>query len=126
MSSYNSVDLFGSGPHRFALAKQGSLFLLDKFDHGTSSRTNIYGPAEQDVVVTGRLVAASEGALWTLRDAIRNQLTPATTPVQATLADGKGRTWSDMTLLTFAEDTRVDRGRVWSVAYTAVFRKILP
>jgi hypothetical protein len=123
MSSYKSLDLFGSGPHRFALAKQGE-DVVPNFTLGTGgSGSTVIGPIELDVIVSGRLVAADESALWTLRDAITAQLTDP--PVPGTLIDNHGRTWSDMSFITYQEADRVDRGRAWSVEYKAVFRRFI-
>jgi len=77
---------------------------------------------ELDVIIVGRLVASGESALWTLRDAVKAQLAHPPTP--GTLIDLYGHTWTNMSFLTFQEMDRVDRGRVWSVAYKAIFRKI--
>src|SRR5881394_1017325 len=113
MSSFNSLDLFGSGPHRFALAKQGE-DVVPNFTLGSGgSGSTAVGPIELDVIITGRLVAASEGDLWTLRDAIAAQLTDP--PTAATLVDDHGRTWSGISFITYTESDRTDRGRAWSI-----------
>ncbi len=120
-SSFKGLDLFGSGPHRFVTAKRGQLVLshlaLDVFDAGSAP----LGLLELDIIVRGRLVAASESALWTLRDAVTAQLLHPPTP--GTLVDLHGRTWADMSFISIQESDRVDRGRAWSVEYTAVFRR---
>jgi hypothetical protein len=120
MSSFKSINLFGSGPHRFSLSVQGEEvvpnYVLGNGDHGTYP----VGPRELDVIVTGRLVAASESALWTLRDAIAAQLTDP--PVPGTLIDNHGRSWSNMSFIRYEEHGPTDRGRVCSIAYTATFR----
>lgn len=121
MSSFKSLDLFGSGPHRFSLSIQGEEvvpnYILGSGDHGTSP----VGPLELDVTVTGRLVAASESALWALRDAITAQL--ADPPVPGTLTDEHARSWTDMSLITYQEHGPPDRARTHSIAYTATFRR---
>ena len=120
-SSFKSLDLFGSGPHRFAAAKRGELILshlaLDVFDAGSAP----LGLLELDLIVRGRLIAASESDLGTLRDAITAQLLHP--PVPGTLIDLHGRAWSGMSFISYQEADRVDRGRAWSVEYTAVFRR---
>ena len=120
-SSFKGLDLFGSGPHRFAAAKRGQLVLshlaLDVFDAGSAP----LGLLELDLIVRGRLVAASESDLWTLRDSVTAQLLHPPTP--GTLVDLHGRTWADMSFISVQESDRVDRGRAWSVEYTAVFRR---
>lgn len=121
-SSFKGVDLFGSGPHRFSLGRQGQMMLTRLYFGDISPGTIPIGLRELDVIVAGRLAAASESALWTLRDAIVAQLQE--TPTPGTLIDLHGRTWADMTFIDWREGDRTDRGRVRSVAYVAVFRKI--
>jgi len=121
-SSFKGVDLFGSGPHRFALGRQGQLMLTRLYLGDISPGTIPIGLRELDVIVAGRLVAASESALWTLRDAFVAQLEESPTP--GTLIDPHGRTWADMTFIDWREGDRTDRGRVRSMAYVAVFRRI--
>jgi len=120
-SSFKGIDLFGSGPHRFSIGKRGELvvshFALGVFDGGSAP----LGLLELDVIVRGRLVAASESALWTRRDAVTAELIHP--PTAGTLIDLHGRTWTGMSFISYQEADRVDRGRAWSVAYTAVFRK---
>lgn len=123
MSSFKSKDLFGSGPHRFALGKQGQLnwanTRFDVFDPGTIP----LGLLELDIIVKGRLIAVSEFALWTLRDAVTAEL--INPPTAGTLIDSTGRSWTNRSFVEYTEADRVDRGRVWSVGYTAVFRRYL-
>lgn len=123
-SSFNGVDLFGPGPHRFAQGAQGNAVvpnsvLLGVFVPGSTA----YGMIDLDVIVTGRLVGDTEAALWTKRDAITAVL--AFPPAAATLVDHHGRTWTGMTFYRFEEGDRTDRGRVRSLSFRAVFRKDL-
>ncbi|MCW5777707.1 MAG: hypothetical protein KIS87_14820 [Phycisphaeraceae bacterium] len=121
-SSFKGIDLFGSGPHRFALAAQGQLMLTRLELGDVSPGTIALGLGELDVVVRGRLVATSESALWMLRDAVVAQLQESPTP--GTLVDWHGRSWPDMTFIDWREGDRTDRGRLRSVAYVAVFRRV--
>lgn len=117
-SSFKGIDLFGSGPHRFAQLKQGVQFVNNA---APAPGTTPLGKWELVVVVTGRLIAASEAALWSLRDAVTAQLLY---PIMAgTLIDLHGRTWTGFSFVTFTERDRVDRGRVRSLGYVAEFRK---
>src|SRR5262249_24971703 len=118
-STFKSLPLFNSGPHRFALAPQGEYVLLNARVSPSTPGSTPIGPLELVITITGRLIAASEAALWTLRDAIPPQLTD---PVQTgTLIDHHGRTWTDMSFITFKEDARTDRARVVSMGYIATF-----
>lgn len=121
-SSYKSLDLFGSGPHRFAPAREG-LFVVPNSSFGSPAPgSTALGVLEREVVVRGRLVAATEGALWALRDAITALLVHPQQP--GTLVDHHGRSWPNMTFITFTTADRTDRGRVVSLGYEARFREI--
>lgn len=120
-SSFKSLDLFGSGPHRFAVARQGQAITSELFDSPPEPGSHYRGPVELEITITGRLVAASESALWTLRDAITAQLLDPPDP--GTLIDLHARSWTDMSFVAFAPGDRTDRGRTVSLSYQAVFRK---
>ena len=122
MSSYKSIDLFGSGPHRFRTGPRGQLVTQDFFVGGSGGGSTAQGLIDYDVIVTGRLVAASEAALWTLRDAIIAQL--QATPTPGTLTDNHGRSWTGLSFIAYTEADRTDRGRTFSMAYTAGFKKL--
>lgn len=118
-SSFNSLDLFGSGPHRFQEGRRGQVW-LEPEQQAAGDSTLLLGERELEVVVTGRLVAASESALWALRGAIAAQLTDP--PTAATLEDQSGHQWADMSFIEFRPADRIDRGRTFSLGYRAVFR----
>lgn len=121
-STFKGLDLFGSGPHRFSVGPRGQLITANFFNGGGNAGSTLQGLIAWQVIVKGRLVAGSEAALNALRDAVIAQLEPLPTP--GTLVDTRGRTWSDMNFVTFQEGDRVDRGRVWSVTYTATFVRL--
>ena len=121
-SSFKGKDLFGSGPHRFAQGRQGQVMLSWISLGTTQPGTVAIGLTELDVLVIGRLVAAGESALWTLRDAIVAELEES--PTEGTLIDLHGHQWDEMTFIDLREGERTDRGRVVSLAYEAVFRRI--
>lgn len=123
MSSFKSLNLFGSGPHRFAQGRLGTLAIPSYILGGSGSGSTLLGPIELDVVVTGRLVAVSEPALWNLRNAIAAQCQHPSSP--GTLVDSRGHSWSNMTFILFEEAPRTDRGRAFSMAYRALFRRLL-
>lgn len=118
-STFKSLDLFNSGPHRVAVARQGQAIQSELFSTPPASGTRYLGLVELQVIITGRLIAATESALWTLRDAITAQLLDP--PAPGTLIDLHGRTWTDMSFITFTPADRTDRGRVMSIAYEAKF-----
>lgn len=120
MSTYKSLNLF-PGPHRFALEYQGQL-VVPKLRLGIQlSGSGWLGLEELTVRITGRLVASSQSALWSLRDAIAAQLVEPPTP--GTLVDNSGRTFTQMSFISFEEADRTDRGRTFSLAYVARFRR---
>lgn len=125
-SMYDGSPLFASGPHRFEMQRQGQT----ETPPGTSptlqtppsAKWNQLGSVQLSITVRGRLIAASEAALWTLRDAMTGELTSS--PSAATLEDGQGRSWPGMWMTGYRETGPVDAGRTWSVGYEAVFRKV--
>ena len=110
-SSFKGSDLFGSGPHVFEVGRQGrrivSLAALsgDPSVQGTIES----GDYELRVTVKGRLVAGSESALWTLRDAITAESGFEVTG--GNLVDHHGRAWNGVKLFWVEWDGPVDRGR---------------
>ena len=125
-SSYKTKDLFGSGPHRFKIRPQGVFVATNTDINATpTAGSTALGQIELEIHVVGRLVAASASALWTLRDAITAELvypTPAGTA--GSLVDLGGRTWTGMKFITFEPLGFTDRGRLATLGYRAVFRKM--
>jgi hypothetical protein len=124
MSSFRGIDLFGSGPHRFSLGPQGLQILPNGVIFGSDLLPGFQaiGPTETQVLVTGRLVAPTDTALWGLRNSI---VAEADADKDAgELADGRGRTWADMWLVDYSEEDHVDRGRLISIGYVATFRRL--
>ncbi len=120
-SSFKTLNLFGSGPHRFVVDTGGLFAVPFRVFDVTLPGSASFGNYELEVTVRGRLVAASNGALWTLRDAIEGHAVhPATS---GTLVDHHGRTWTGMTLYRFEVEDRLDRGRQISLGYVARFRR---
>lgn len=122
-SSFDGDDLFGSGPHRFQVLRDGFLVLPDDSSFAPTTRNLIYGAFELQVYVFGRLVAASNSALWSQRDAIQSALDDLDV---GTLVDLNGRSWTGMSLVRVDWGERVDRGRLVSVSYEARFHRFTP
>lgn len=123
MSTYKFQDIFGSGPHRFAIGVQGQSIVPNVLIGGSPPGSTPQGLRELDITVTGRLVAPTEADLWTLRDDITDLLVDP--PTVSELTDNHGHTWTDMSFIKFEENDRTDRGRVVSLGYTAVFRRFV-
>lgn len=113
-STFGGASYFNSGPHRFIVKRLGRL-VQGPFQTALDlPYSTDRGPAEVAVVQTGRLTATTNAALWALIDAIQ---TRAENTLAGTLVDHHGRQWSNMRLIAFKPDDRIDRGRVYSVAY---------
>jgi hypothetical protein len=118
-SSFKELDLFGSGPHRFAVRREGQAVTSELFLSPPEPGSRYHGLMELQVIVRGRLAAASEAGLWALRDAVTAELVDP--PAPGVLVDLHGRTWADMSFVRFTPAGAVDRGRVVSLAYEARF-----
>ncbi|MCC6427207.1 MAG: hypothetical protein IT435_10350 [Phycisphaerales bacterium] len=123
-SSFKGKNLFGSGPHRFWRGRQGQMLIPDVELGSYTPKSNPFGLVELEVIVRGRLLAGGESALWELRDDIADELLDP--PTAGTLIDLTGRSYADMSFVRFDEAQRTDRGRVYSLAYTARFRRLIP
>jgi len=118
-STFAGLDLFGSGPHRFAMGVVGRLVVgaLRPPTYDTHS-VDMGATIELRIVQRGRLIAANPTALWALVDSVRTQ---AELPRTGTLVDHHGRSWASMTLIRFELAGPIDRGRVASVGYVAEY-----
>jgi hypothetical protein len=123
MSSFDSADLFGSGPHRFSLGPRGQQLALniDTEASPTAAGLQAIGNLDGEVIVRGRLIAADDAALQTLIGAVAAKLTEP--PVVANLIDNHANTYSDVAFISFTQADRTDRARQVSLAYTARFLK---
>ncbi len=122
-SSFDGAAIFGSGPRRFMEEKIGEYVLLNRATDPFLAGSSPIGPLELRVTVTGRLVAATNVALRTIRDAIEDKLTDP--PTSGTLVDENGHSYSGMSFVDFEVSGPTDHGRTVSVGYTARFIKFL-
>ena len=118
-SSFNSTDLFNSGPHRFILGPEGDQVIPNSAIAPTNPGTQAIGPLDGTVLVRGRLVADSDEGLWTLIKAIEDQLTDP--PTAADIIDSHDHTFKSMSFVSFTPLAPFDRGRTISVPYQALF-----
>lgn len=119
MSSYKSVDLFGSGPHRFVLPPMGQQVVpRSAFTPGLPG-VDAIGAAQVVVFVRGRLVAVDDEQLRERLNDIKAQLDLWPTP--GILDSGVGYSWSTMSFARFSPADRIDRGRNVSLGYEAMF-----
>src|SRR5690349_11148301 len=113
MSSYKGLNLFGSGPHRFAEGPRAEVTDSELFLTPPNSGSRYIGLGEPTVTVTGRLVASSEPDLWAAVDSIAAQVI---NPPEPGMLDAGARSWSDMSFIQFTPADRIDRGRAFSLA----------
>lgn len=122
-TTFNTLALFASGPHRVAHLPIGEAVLPNGVLNPVNPGSTPIGPMELEIEVRGRLIAASEAGLWSLRDAIGAQLTHP--PTMGTLEEASGRSWSSMSFVRFTVAGPTDHGRTCSIAYTARFVRFL-
>ena len=115
-STFAGLSLFDSGPHRFVVGRLGRLTRGPFRTPLDLPVTTDEGVREVLVIQTGRLVAATNAALWQLVDAIQTQ---SELPLTGTLVDHHGRVWLNMTLFRFQPGEQIDRGRKVSLEYEA-------
>ena len=120
MSTYKGLDLFGSGPHRFAEGPHAQALASELFLPTPGPGTRYLGLVELEVTVRGRLVGGSEKDLQDALDSIAAQVIHP--PAPGTL-DSDQRSWDDLSFVAFTPADRTDRGRTHSLAYTARFLK---
>ncbi len=118
MSTYKGLDLFGSGPHRFAEGLRGQVTDSELFRSPPESGSRYLGLGEFTVTVRGRLVAATKAELWDAVDAVAAEVVD---PPEPGTLDAGARSWDGLSFVGFAPADRVDRGREFSLAYEATF-----
>ena len=120
-SSFGSLTLFNSGPHRFTVGRLGRLTRGPFVGSNQNPWTTDEGPRELIIFQTGRLVAADDSAMWALVDGIRAEAESTGT---RTLTDHHGRIWTGMQMILFDMDEQFDRGRVVSLAYEVRYLRV--
>ncbi|HZW08091.1 MAG TPA: hypothetical protein VFF65_13290 [Phycisphaerales bacterium] len=116
MSTFDGLDLFGSGPCTFTAGPRGSQWARN-VDLGTpAAGIQVLGGHTVSVEVRGRLTAATAPALKAVTDALE-----AAAGVKADLIDDTGRTWPDLTLIEIVYEAPPESGRLWSIPYRAYF-----
>lgn len=122
-SSFNGVDLFGSGPHRIKPETMGQQMIPQSEFSGGVGWYGL-GAVPPVVTVEGRLVGASEAAVRSQLEAIQLQL--ITYPTPGPLVNDAGHTWTEMSFGRFVPAGPMEYGRVVSLAYTAWFYRLIP
>ncbi len=123
MSTIAGQSLFNSGPHRFVHGEVGRLWAPPLRLDALQDRIVVF-PVNLELVIrqVGRLVGSSEADLWAQIATIQARCQSL---LNGSLVDNSGNTWTNMTLLSFEPSRAADRGRVVSLAYTAVYARLL-
>lgn len=117
-SSFAGFTLFNSGPHRFIIRALGRLTYAPFQFPNQTNVTDDRGRRELAIIQTGRLIAPTNADLWTL---ISNIQSHAELPRTGALIDHHARSFTNMTLVRFTPDDRIDRARTVSLAYSALY-----
>ncbi len=115
-STFAGLSLFNSGPHRFTMQPRGRLVAGPLRAPSYATVSFDLDELELGIVQTGRLIAPTPAALWTLIDAI---VTQAELPRTGTLVDHSGRNWTNLTLIEFTPTAPIHQGRTISLPYQA-------
>ncbi|MBL0921568.1 MAG: hypothetical protein IBJ10_05500 [Phycisphaerales bacterium] len=123
MSTIAGQSLFNSGPHRFLHGRVGRLWAPPLRLDSLQDRIVVF-PTNLELVIRqeGRLVGASEADLWAQAALIQARCQSLLT---GALVDNSGNTWTGMTLIEFAPESNADRGRAVSLAYGAMYARLL-
>lgn len=120
-AQFNGSAVFGGGPLAFSEEAVAHALVSTFTIAGAGGGALTLGLRDVEVSVSGRFAASSLAALNTLRSGLRSLVTdPLTT---GTLEDDLGGTWADMSLIRYDEHGPIERGRVWSVGWSAVFHR---
>ena len=122
-STFAGKSLFNSGPHRFIIGRVGRLTRGPFQTPLDLPYTTDEGVRELVVLQRGRLVATTNLSLWSKIDLIQTEAEAITT---GTLIDHHGRSWTDMTLIRFEPSGWIDRGRMFTLAYEAIYLRFGP
>ncbi len=120
-TTFRGLSLFDSGPNRFKVMETGRLFVVPLVGLNTGNPFLLeVDVKEAEYEQVGRLVAATESALWMLSDAIQAE---AELQAKGDLVLPSGRTFPGLNMLRYDPGEVVDRGRLFSMAYRIEYRK---
>jgi hypothetical protein len=119
-SRFKGDDLFGNGPHVFVVRREGRRVIpLSALSDPSVEGSSEFGDYELRVEVRGRLVSGTESGLWSQRDDIVSE--GASGNSAGTLEDHHGHDYEDVSLFWFEPTGPIERGRVYSLPYVALF-----
>ena len=122
-STFAGKSLFNSGPHRFIIGRIGRLTRGPFSTPLDLPFTTDEETRELFIVQRGRLTSITNASLWTKIDLIQTEAEAITS---GTLIDHHGRSWTDMTFIRFEPSKWIDRGRMFSLAYEALYIRFGP
>lgn len=121
MSTFNAIDLFSSGPHRFIVGPIAEQLLERTRISPTLAGAEPIGRLDESVIVRGRLVAKTAEGLWGLRDQFATLITHP--PTAGELIDAVGHSYGEFYLISFSTPEPVAIGANLSLAYEARFTR---
>ncbi len=113
-ATWKSTAYFDSGPHRFTAGRFGRIVFPPYTGPNDSAIAIDFGTRAPELIQTGRLVAATETALWTLWSTFK---TASLSSAGGTLVLHGGESFADMLVARFQATGPVDRGRAFSMPY---------
>jgi hypothetical protein len=121
MSSFDGANIFDSGPHRFFVGARGEQLraVADLTGDPTQPGEQAIGPRDAEVIVRGRLVAATNQEMSEMLGAVYAKL--ASPPVVGELEDSHETVYSGMSFVSFTPEGPMDRGASVSRRYVARF-----
>ncbi len=122
MSTFDQVDLFDSGPHRFHIGGLSLRHVLNEVPGGRGVRLSALGQHGRAITQTGDLVADHPSQIQALMDAIEAKLDGQI----RTLVDDIGRSWPNTVMLSFDPKPMVRVGPRVRISYTIQYLQVVP
>lgn len=119
-ATYRGVGIFSSGPHR-VVAGPRELSIVPNFQLNLpGAGSTIIGISDWEVVIEGRLVAATDAALRTLREVFVDLIADPT--ISGELVTPDGFSYVSLYFTGYEETGPVARGRTKSIGYRVTLR----
>jgi hypothetical protein len=122
MATFDSEQLFGSGPTRFKIGAVELRHAVQQPPGSLGVRLDSQGTQARKITQGGSLIADSSAQLQALADSIEAKLDG----LPHTLVDGLGRVWSDTVMLRFDADEFVRVGARWKASYRVEYLQVFP
>ncbi len=122
MSSFKQQDLFGSGPHRFAVGGLAERHELAEHPNADGATVTPLGRGARRIEQTGTLIADDPAALQAQFEAIEQAMDGAS----GELIDDVGRTHSGLLMISFDPDPMRRVGPRWAADYQVKYLQAQP